>query len=86
MFYYTTLAQPGSAVNIALVKDGTDIAYVWHPGPGPSFTHASNMAIIHLNSGDNVWVRMVTHQPTVTNSFGNAENSFSGFLLYADDM
>lgn len=47
-------------------------------------THCSNgggMAVLHVNAGDSVWVRVRSSDGVNGVAW---ESSFSGFLLYAD--
>ena len=72
--------------HIRLVKDGSNIAGVHIRDAQSSvnnFHQSSNMAILQLAVGNQVWLQFVNFGRQV---FSNNEKyvSFSGFLLYAE--
>lgn len=82
VFYFSVILIPNTHLDVALTKDGTDVTYTYYDST--KYTQASNMGLIHLNFGDQVWVRVTSAHASNGNTFGDYENAFSGFLLYPD--
>lgn len=85
LFYSDIGVLPNKDVSTGIVKDGTTLVEMYGQTPNVQGALAadSNMAIIHLNQGDSVWIealRVSDHSGTVI----SGECSFSGFLLYPD--
>ena len=70
---------------IALVKDESSIAqtYIRNDGSNDHFLQHSNMAILQLVVGNQVWLRFGSSEEQVYSN-GDKYVSFSGFLLYAE--
>ncbi|KAJ8312542.1 hypothetical protein KUTeg_009915, partial [Tegillarca granosa] len=83
VFYFTIITASDVEIRTTLVKDGTELSYSYAYGASSKYSQAGNMAIVHLNVGDNVWVEIETTHPPAGTNIGTSENSFSGFLLYS---
>lgn len=86
---YVFFADMGVMANqdvwTGIIKDGTTLVEMYNQTPNVpgAIESDSNMAIIHLNQGDTVWVealRVMNHAEAVI----SGGCSFSGFLLYPD--
>ncbi|KAJ8313153.1 hypothetical protein KUTeg_009295 [Tegillarca granosa] len=76
VFFLSTAVYPLHDVHTAIVKNGDDISYNFARGSDNEFSQASTMAVIQLNVGDSVWVR-VTHFSLNGRVLSDPENTFS---------
>lgn len=85
VFFSSVLVFPNVYLHTVITKNGVDVA--WSYVAGYSAHNQSNgIAIVHLNAGDRVWVRVTELHPADGQDVSDGyENSFSGFLLYGDD-
>ncbi|XP_061171046.1 complement C1q-like protein 3 [Saccostrea echinata] len=74
------LCSPGHELRTDLVVEGNVMAG-HYTGDSTNCSNGGGMAVLHINAGDSVWVRVQTSDGTNGIAW---ESSFSGFLLYAD--
>ncbi|XP_062619043.1 complement C1q-like protein 3 [Saccostrea cucullata] len=74
------LCSPGHELRTGLVVEGKVMA-AHYTGDDTHCSNGGGMAVLHINDGDSVWVRVQTTDGTNGIAW---ESSFSGFLLYAD--
>lgn len=72
------LCSPGYELRTELVVEGA-VKATHYIGDSTHYSNGGGMAVIHVDAGDCVWVRVAT-----TDGENNIawESSFSGFLLY----
>ncbi|CAG2250291.1 unnamed protein product [Mytilus edulis] len=85
LFFSDIGVMPNKDVSTGIVKDGTTLVQMYSQTPNVqgALESDSNMAIIHLNQGDSVWIEalQITDHSGAVMAGGC---SFSGFLLYPD--
>lgn len=79
-FALDTRALPGRRCWVDVVMNGQPIATDYTEAPGGQVDSETAFAIVHLTSGDQVWVR---HKGTGNCGLDDLGN-FSGFILYQD--
>jgi len=80
VFSVTLLSYPNKYVEAVIVRNGNTLAYMYayndnHYGSG------SNMAIVRLETGDRVWVRVNGANHHSGTILYNTATTFSGFRL-----
>lgn len=81
VFFVSITGAPSTRVRTSLVKDGSPVVHTHTPKVTGEYASASNMAVLHLNQGDSIWVETVDAQ---TGLAVDNWSAFSGFLLYPD--
>ena len=72
------LCSPGHELRTELVVEGV-VKAAHLTGDSTYCSNGGGMAILHVNAGDSVWVRVQTSDGTNNIAW---ESSFAGFLLY----
>ncbi|XP_053399710.1 heavy metal-binding protein HIP-like [Mercenaria mercenaria] len=82
VFYSNILSNPDKTIETSIQVNGANKMYLYSGGKYRG--SGSNMAVVHLNTGDKV--KMVKHGPWGQKPFyiHQSWSSFSGFLLRAD--
>ncbi len=87
VFFFTISSNRRSnSPYIMLVKDGSNINAVHIADTDDNFHQSSNMAILHLEAGNQVWLQFVYFSGDEVYSDTYHFSSFSGFLLFADSV
>lgn len=74
------LCSPGYELRTELVVEGV-VKGTHYIGDSTHYSNGGGMAVVHVDAGDCVWVRVATADGENDIAW---ESSFSGFLLYSD--
>ena len=79
LFFGSILSHYSDYVETEITVNGNKVlAYLYSKGTN-SYDQGSNMAIVHLEAGDKVWMRLIGHEGTKV--FGNGWCTFSGYRI-----
>uniref|UniRef100_A0A4W5N0Q5 C1q domain-containing protein n=1 Tax=Hucho hucho TaxID=62062 RepID=A0A4W5N0Q5_9TELE len=81
-FRYTMFYNGNANAVVALIKNEEFLVSTWDAVSGNSEDSASNAAIVQLEVGDNVYVRLSANRRVYED--GGNYNTFSGFLLFTN--
>uniref|UniRef100_A0A8W8NWV4 C1q domain-containing protein n=1 Tax=Magallana gigas TaxID=29159 RepID=A0A8W8NWV4_MAGGI len=86
VFFFNILTRPHMRLGVDLTINGETRSACAYSGADPNFSvNGSNMVVVHLNQGDEVWVRAhKSRDPPPGVMLSSFANSFAGFLLYSD--
>lgn len=79
VFFANVLTFLGKKLEALIVRNGVNFCNIY-AGDGTGYGSGSNMAVVALEVGDVVWVKVHVHDPDV--HLDGPWTSFSGFLLY----
>lgn len=85
VFFVELRAMDHATLYAEIVKDGLTLVVTFAVAPNVKYHHRSdsNMAVVHLNQGESVWVKTIEVNQQ-TGLLVDDGSSFSGFLLYRD--
>ena len=86
VFFFNILTRPHMRLGVDLTINGETRSACAYSGADPNFSvNGSNMVVVHINKGDEVWVRAhKSRDPPPGVMLSSFANSFAGFLLYED--
>ena len=73
-----------SQAAVMIVKNGAMIVTVWAESL-PYWGTASNVVILSMERGDQVWLQLVKRESVLSHLHGYMYTTFSGFLLFEND-
>jgi len=77
-FNVTISAQIAQKAAVKVLKNGVNVMTVWAEST-PNWATSSNVAILSLEAGDQVWLQLLSGASHV---YGNMYTTFSGFLVF----
>nr|XP_034332965.1 complement C1q-like protein 4 [Crassostrea gigas] len=80
VFYVHMLSSPGHILYTELMVEGA-VMGTHYMAQSTYYSNGGGMAVVHVNAGDSVWVRVRTAE---SGTLIGWESSFSGFLLYPE--
>lgn len=80
VFYVHILSSPGHILYTELMVEGA-VMGTHYMAQSSYYSNGGGMAVVHVNAGDSVWVRVRTAE---NGTLIGWESSFSGFLLYPE--
>ncbi|OWF50186.1 Complement C1q-like protein 4 [Mizuhopecten yessoensis] len=80
VFYWSIYTTGTHYVQTELMKNTSSIA-INRSGDANNYSTGTMMVLLHLNFGDEVWIRVKSRNPATSNIYADKSSSFTGFLL-----
>ena len=84
LFFVNILSEAGHSIETQIVRNGNEISEIYSGGSGNYNGPGSNLVILQLDLGDEIWVRVHEHFST-NMAIHCCWSSFSGYLLHVAD-